>query len=151
MARATIASFTAAAALLAGATALAQDEVPPVVPDEGEALVEGEREIDPAAYDSFGDWLVGRGPIPGIGTGGFLASEMIERELRARNGDVVGRIVDVALDERAQARVFVVRFDDDGLRAVPVKSVMVSDRDRLFTELTPAQVEELARVQRPSD
>jgi hypothetical protein len=150
MTRATIASFTAAAALLAGAGALAQNAVPPVVPDEGDALVEGEREIDPATYDSFSDWLVGRGPIPGIGTGGFLASEMIERELRARNGDTVGRVVDVALDDRAQARVFVVRLDDDSLRAVPVKSVMVSDADRLFTELTPAQVHELARVARPS-
>ncbi len=150
MARATITCLTAAWVLLTGGIALAQDEVPPVVADEPRNLVEGEREVDPATYDSFSDWLTGRDAIPGITTGGFLASEVVERDLHARNGDTVGRIVDLVLDDTATARIFLVRLEDDSLRAVPVKSVMVSGDDALVTELTPAQVEELARVERPS-
>jgi hypothetical protein len=37
-------------------------------------------------------------------------------------------------------------MEDDTRRAVPVASVMVDGEDRLFTELTPAQVDELPRI-----
>jgi hypothetical protein len=131
-------------------TALAQETTPPVIPDAPARLADEEREIDPATYDSFEDWLAERGTVPGLGTGGFLASELLGRDLHARNGDGIGRIVDIALDDKALARVLLVRRGEDGLRAVPVSSVMVRADDTLFTELTPAQIEALPPVERPA-
>ncbi len=146
MARAPFLLAAPLVAALTATTAFAQDEVPPVVPDQGEALTEESRTVDPATFDSFEDWLAPRAPIPAVERGGFLAREMLDRALRARNGDRVGEIVNIALDAEARARFFLVRMGDDGIRAVPVASVIVDDEDRLFTELTPAQVEELPRI-----
>jgi hypothetical protein len=134
------------APLLAVGGAGAQDDVPPVVADEPEAVAEGERTVDPATYDGFRTWLTDRGRIPGLEEGGFLAGEVLDRPLHARNGEPVGRIVNIALDASAAARFFFVRMADDTRRAVPVASVMVDGEDRLFTELTPAQVDELPRI-----
>ena len=147
MARATLASLIAGGLMLVGSLAPAQDEVPPVLPDEASQLAEGERTVDPAGYDSFSDWLADRTPIPGITTGGFLASKILERRLHARNGEAVGQVVDLAFDAEAKARLLVVRLDTDEHRAVPIASLLVADDDTLFTELTPAQVGELARIQ----
>ncbi|NBB70791.1 MAG: hypothetical protein GVY33_10795, partial [Alphaproteobacteria bacterium] len=148
--RGTFPPVAAAVVLGVAAIALAQETMPPVIPDAPERLADQERQIDPATYDSFEDWLAERGTVPGLGTGGFLASELLGRDLHARNGDDVGRIVDIALDDKALARVLLVRRSDDSLRAVPVSSVMVRTDDALFTELTPAQVEALPPVDRPA-
>jgi len=150
MARNTFGCLTIAVVLGTAATALAQEAMPPVIPDEPARLADEEREIDPATYDSFEDWLAERGTVPGLGTGGFLASELLGRDLHARNGDGIGPIVDIALDDKALARVLLVRRGDDSLKAVPVSSVMVRVDDALFTELTPAQVEALPPVERPA-
>lgn len=138
-----VAPLITAALCVASPAAPAQEATPPVVVEEPAELAPREREVDPATYDSFSDWLATRGPIPGVDAGGFLAREIIDRPLKSRDGDTVGRIADIALDARAQARFFLIRRDDDTLRAVPVASVIVREDETLFTEMTPAQVEEL--------
>lgn len=56
-------------------------------------------------------------------------------------------MLNLAFDAEAKTRLLVVRLAADGHRAVPIASVLVADDDTLFTELTPAQVDELAHVQ----
>jgi hypothetical protein len=140
------------AAVVAGLTltaslGLAQDQVPPTVPDDSGNVVARDREVDPTTFDDFGVWLAARAPaVPGVEEGGFLVREVLEMTLRARSGDEIGPVTDIALDHEAQARFFLVRLNDDTVRAVPVASVIVRDDDALFTELTPAQVEELPQI-----
>lgn len=124
----------------------AEEAAPPVVADEPGQLAPREREVDPATFDDFADWLASRGPIPGVDAGGFRARELLDRPLRSRSGDTVGRIADIALDDRARARFLLVRRDDGPLKAVPVASIIVRTDATLFTEMTPAQVDELPEL-----
>ena len=150
MVRAPFALLSAAALTIAVGAAGAQEEsdeqVPPNVPKQPTYVAPAERDVDPTTYDRFEAWLSTHGPIPGVENGGFLAREVLGRPLLTRSGDEIGQIQNIALDEEARARFFLVRLDDDSLRAVPVASLIVDDEDRLFTEMSEAQVEELPLV-----
>jgi hypothetical protein len=151
MAWLSFARFTAAAvlALAAGPTGAQQENdaaAPPNVVKDPTYVVPGDAALDPTTYDSFETWLTERGSVPGIATGGFLARELLGRPLYARSGDELGQVQNIALDEQAVARFLLVRLGDDALRAVPVGSLIVDNEDRLLTEMTTAQVQELPGV-----
>jgi hypothetical protein len=150
MVRPPFALLTAAVFALAPSPAGAQQErdqaVPPNVVKDPTYLAAGEVELDPTTYDSFEQWLAERGPIPGLDDGGFLARVVLGRPLYTRSGDEIGQVSNLALGEEARARFLLVRLDDDGLRAIPVGSLIVDNENRLLTEMTMAQVEMLPVV-----
>lgn len=134
------------APLLAFAQAGDDAPVPPNLPEDPAALTTTEREVQPRDEATFEAWLRQRGPIPGVGDGGFLARELLGIELRAHGGDSIGEVVDIALNSAAVAEFLLVRTGDETLRAVPVDSIRVDRETRFFTALTAAQVDALASI-----